>query len=138
MHLKLHTGVCLIGAAMTLGFSSGAVAQDANDVAQAETQNGMRVSIDPVTRQVRPVTAEEARALDRAAPAAMRSTSSKPVVLSSRVAGARGVRLGEEHMSFATVSRTADGQLKMICVEGGDHASHNHDALAQRVESNLE
>lgn len=138
MHLKLHTGVCLIGAAMTLGFSSGAMAHDVNDVAPAETQNGMRVSIDPVTRQLRAPTADEARALDRAAPSALRTTASKPVVLSSRVAGARGVRLGEEHMSFATVSRTADGQLQMNCVEGGDHASHNHDVTAQRVESNLE
>jgi hypothetical protein len=138
MHLKLHTGIGLIGAAMTLGFSSGAMASDVNDVALAETQSGMRVSVDPVTRQLRAVTAEEARALDRAAPSALRTTTSRPVALSSRVAGARGVRLGEEHMSFATASRTADGQLQMNCVEGGDHASHNHDAIAQRVESNLE
>lgn len=140
MLLKSKTSACLIGCALSLNLATAAQAEGVQTAEAASTQAGMRVSVDPVTRQIRPVTAEESRALERlAAPAAAAASQrAKPVVvLTSRSTGARGVKLGEEHMSFASVARGSDGQLRMQCQEGDDHTGHAHAPVA-RQESNLE
>jgi hypothetical protein len=143
MSLKLSASVGLIGCALSLTLATAAQAQQAATVAPSQTEVGMRVGIDAATGAIRPLTADESATLDaqdgkslKAGKAAQRS---KTIGLSSRATGARGVRLGEEHMSFATVTRTATGQLQMECTEAGEHAGHNHAAPATaREESNLE
>jgi hypothetical protein len=140
MSLKLSSSVGLIGCALSLTLVTAAQAQQAATAAPSQSEVGMRVSIDPATREIRPVTADEAATLDRQDGKAAKSAQrSKPVTLTSRATGAKGVRLGEEHMSYATVTRAANGQLQMECTESGNHAGHDHAAPATaREESNLE
>lgn len=142
MSLKLSSSVGLIGCALSLTLVTAAQAQDAATAANSPTEVGMRVSIDPATRQIRPVTADESAVLDRQegkVAKAAKAQRSQPISLISRTTGARGVRLGEEHLSFATATRTANGQLQMECTEDGEHAVHDHAAPATaREESNLE
>jgi hypothetical protein len=140
MFLKLSSSAGLIGCALSLTLVTAAHAQNAASAATSPSDVGMRVSVDPVTRAIRPVTSDEAAVLERQeGKAAKAGQRSKPITLTSRATGARGVRLGEEHMSSATVTRTANGQLQMECTEPGEHAEHDHAAPATaREESNLE
>jgi hypothetical protein len=102
---------------------SGVSAQGLTDPKAILAQDeGVRVSIDPLTKQVRPVTDAESKALERSAPAATAAT--KPVTLHSRFAAARGVRLGAQHMSYASASIDANGKVNMACVEGEEAATH--------------
>lgn len=140
MFSKSLSSASLIGCALTISLVTAAQAQEAATAAPSDTNSGMRVSVDPVTKEIRPVSAAESRALDRKSGIDASSLQrSKPVTLTSKTTGARGVRLGEEHMSSAVATRTADGKIQMECMEAGDHAGHAHAApAAARKESNLE
>lgn len=108
-------------------------------VAMAQSE-GLRVGVDPVTRQIRPVTTEESKSLDAVQAAkAVRGEAGGKQLLSSRSKTARGLTLGAEHLSSLTVQKTADGQLAAQCSEGGDHAGHQHaEAGAARLEAERE
>jgi hypothetical protein len=104
-----------------LSASIGAWAEGPSDLkAVLAQEEGLRVSIDPKTKAFRPLSAEDAKALEKAAPAAAKT---KPVAVQSRFPMAKGIRLGAEQMSFATASVGADGKLTLDCMEG-DEAAH--------------
>ena len=92
---------------------------------------GMRVSRDPVTGQIRIPTAEENKALDdmQAAAAAKAAASGQtaPVVVppSPRVlpSGAVAMKLEESSMVYSVMVRNADGTMSMQCVTGEDTAN---------------
>jgi len=124
----------LIGASL-MTVAVGASAQgDLDTSASQAPMDGMRVSIDPVTKQLRPVTAAESKALDQATVSVQRSVA-KPQAIASRTVGAKGLRLGEEHMSYSRAAIGADGKLVMDCVEGDEAASLQARPVAQSLKS---
>lgn len=121
MKLRPVARACLIGGAMTLGLTAGTWAHEGHEDASPDAAAGMKVGIDPVTRQLRPLTPAESKALDTAA-AAKSSTGLMRAAPASRILavrpnGARGVVLGAEHLSHARVARQPDGRLVMDCVD---------------------
>ncbi len=127
---------------MTKNFTEGmqqvglaAVLTLATLAAQAQTAEGMRVAKDPVTGQLRALTAEEHKALD-AASAKAAGDRSKGVarresgtgsaepsqIMHGGPAGVRGVRMTDESMSQSIAVRRADGTLHELCVD----PSHAH------------
>jgi hypothetical protein len=88
---------------------------------------GMRVSRDPVTGQIRIPTAEENKALDDQQAAAAASGQTAPAVVdqSPRVlpSGAVAVKLDESSMVYSVMVRNADGTMSMQCVTGEENAN---------------
>lgn len=99
---------------------------------------GMVVTRDAATGQMRAPTAAERQELDNKAKsdAARKSQSlmsgkvrslaapAAPAAPAARThaSGAKGMRLGDEHATFSVVTRQADGSLINECVEGKDAA----------------
>jgi len=82
---------------------------------------GMMVSIDPETKQLRPVTAEEAAALaNPRKPKLAGVPASAPLVPLLYPGGRLSVRLPESFLETATVTKNADGKLAYGCVHGTD------------------
>lgn len=87
---------------------------------------GLTVVKDPDTGLLRAPTADEFKALqaqsirDNAGKAAQ--VQAAPVVI-QRADGATRLTLGENHMSYAVVTRNADGTLTEQCVTGADAAN---------------
>lgn len=77
-------------------------------------QAGIRAFIDPVTKQLRAPTPEEAAALNQPS-REISSVTVEPVPLYHR-SGAVGILLGDEYMNDVVVRRNADGTLSMVCV----------------------
>jgi hypothetical protein len=104
--------------------------------ARAAAQEGMTVTIDPVTHEKRAPTPAEMQALRAAAPpkaAALTGQPAQPSVMTRRD-GARGVRVGESHLVYEVVTRDADGKLSSQCVQGADAARQalDHPANANK------
>ena len=77
------------------------------------TQSGVVVAVDPTTRQIRPPTAEEKRALGQRGS----QPTSQPQPIQGR-GGAVGLLLGEEFHTYTVVTRTPDGQVRVDEVTG--------------------
>ena len=92
--------------------------------ARAAAQDGMTVTIDPVTHEKRAPTPAEMQALRAAAPPNAAMVAGRPVQPSvvTRRDGARGVRVGESHLVYDVVTRGADGKLSSQCVQGAGAA----------------
>lgn len=103
--------------------------------AQAQTEQSMRIAKDPVTGQLRALTAEEHKALDAAGKGSVErsksatarresaSASTEPAqIVHGGPTGVRGVRMTDESMSQSIVVRRADGTLQEVCVD----PSHAH------------
>ncbi len=108
----------LVGAAV---IPLAAVAAEAlpaadQDVAPAIADSQV-VARDPATGQLRPATAEEAKALRAARAAHLRAGGSVTSATHTHWSGARGARLTEDFMSYSVVVRTADGKLVELCVQ---------------------
>jgi hypothetical protein len=89
---------------------------------------GLTVFIDPVTKQIRPPTPEEAAAL--AAPMATKHAESAKVPAQPRATSRKGlmaIPLDDSHMEYMVVTRQPDGKLHQQCVTGAQKAD---DALA--------
>jgi hypothetical protein len=92
---------------------------------------GMRVSRDPVTGQIRIPTAEENKALDdlqaaAAAKAAASGQSAPAAVTPVAVTHSDGSveqKLDEQSMVYSVMVRNADGTMSMQCVTGQDTAN---------------
>jgi hypothetical protein len=128
-------------AASLMGVCGGVWAQAQADAPVAHPQlDGMRVAIDPVTKQLRALNAAESKALDGAAASSgsLRAGASKPMPIASRLAGVRGMRLGADQMSYSRAVIGADGKLSMDCVEGAEGAQLPVAGPVQRVEAELE
>lgn len=109
MH-RLVRQQAMLGACL-LVFSAAAAAQGEDE--------GMRVAKEPVSGQLRPVTAEEAKALGTAAGGnALRAAPGGKSMRSLKAPAARGVTLGAEHLSNMRVVKDAQGHLLEECVEG--------------------
>ncbi|GAA0764758.1 hypothetical protein LRH25_09870 [Ideonella azotifigens] len=97
--------------------------------ASASSTDGLRVSIDPVTKRIRPLTPSEADALGAAAATAAKAPRAETVLqgIVSRTTGARGIVMGPEHMSYSRAAIGANGKLATDCVDGDDAADvHEH------------
>lgn len=124
-------------AASLVGVCGATWAQAQADAPVAQSQlDGMRISIDPATKQLRAPTAAESKALDSGE--ALRSAPTKSMPVALRIAGARGVRLGAEHMSYSRAVMGTDGKIHMDCVEGAEGNVLPVAGPAQRVEAELE
>jgi hypothetical protein len=98
----------------------------ASPAAQAADGAGMRIVRDPVTGQLRAPTPEEFQAIEAQelkAKAAARATTA-PVAPTEvrRADGSAKLMLDESQMSYAVVTRNADGSLTEHCVTGADAA----------------
>jgi hypothetical protein len=107
--------------------------------ARAAGQDGMTVTIDPVTHQKRAPTADEMKALRAATPPSagfVAGRSAQPSAVTRRD-GARGVRVGDSHLVYEVVTRDADGKLSSQCVQGENAAQEalSHPANAADKES---
>lgn len=104
-------------------------AEAAVTAADAPAAEGMVVTRDAVTGQMRAPTAAERQELDNQA---KRDALRKPQALMAgkalaapaapaaklHASGAKGVRLSDEHATFSVVTRQADGTLTSECIEG--------------------
>src|SRR5512140_2629778 len=102
----------------------------AKQAVQTETNNpdaGQRVLIDPVTKQIVQPNAEDVQALD----ATGKTKNAKQTLAAPAVAepqtlvsetGAVGMLVPEENMTYAVVTKAADGKLVMGCVDGKKRA----------------
>lgn len=105
--------------------------------AAESTEVGQVVARDPVTGKLRAATADEMGELQRqheAAKANRRQAQPERAgaqAIRRHASGARGIRMGEEHMSSAMTTRNADGSLSQTCVDG----VHAHDALEHAAHS---
>ena len=115
----------LAGAALCLAAFATPTAMAGND------SIGMRVVRDPVSGQLRAPTHEEFKAMqdeEKAARAAARTPATAAAEAAAapvRVqgpGGAKGVRAGDAFLSYAVVTRQADGSLDTACVTGAEAA----------------
>ncbi|MBQ5949519.1 post-PEP-CTERM-1 domain-containing protein [Massilia sp. ST3] len=83
---------------------------------QGAGQEGMIVVRDPQTGQMRPPTAAELQALQRAAPASRLAPVQPKMVLGAD--GRRSVQLGDSGLVYSVVKRDAEGKLDRHCVHG--------------------
>lgn len=88
-------------------------AKKAATTEKSSTQSGAVVAVDPTTRQVRPPTPEEIRALGQRG-----AQPQRPPQLMQGRGGAVGVALGEEFQTYTIVTKTPDGQVRMDEVTG--------------------
>ena len=77
------------------------------------TQSGVVVAVDPVTRQIRPPTPEERRALGQRG-----ARPNVPLPETQGPGGAVNVELGPEFQTYTVVTRTPDGKVRMEEVNG--------------------
>jgi hypothetical protein len=103
-----------VAACAALAIGSGALAAD-------PPQPGAVVVRDPVTGQLRAPNASEFRAL-KALEASMAPPAPPPAVTTRRADGTLQRHLGEAGMSYAVISRGADGKLAVECVDGAKQA----------------
>ncbi len=92
------------------------------------TVSGQQVSVDPQTKQIRPPTAEESRALLEG----LRNPAGHPpgqVRIYQLPNGMLAARLPEEYMDAMVVRRNPDGTLSAECIKGMKAAS-------ERLQSN--
>ncbi len=102
-----------------VGYANAQEAQKAaaNPKPMPAAASGMTVAIDPVTKQIRPVTAEEAAAL-----AASKKTVPAPAFSSQRLVplrypdGRMSVRLPESYMESVVATKSPDGKVSFRCV----------------------
>lgn len=94
-------------------------ASQGSDKAANVPAAGMVVSVDPATRKIRQPRPDEIRALSGSATSA---ADAAPQIINGP-GGAVGVKLGEESMVHAVVTRKADGGLTMECVTGDKAAA---------------
>ncbi len=94
----------------------------------AHAQSSMRIAKDPVTGELRSLTAEENAALD-AQDAAQKSAQAKRRVRQAGSAsavqlanGATRMELGDESAVYSVMVRNDDGTLSMQCVTGEQNA----------------
>lgn len=98
-----------------------AAAHDAD--ASLPSANRQVVVRDAETGQLRAPTAAELEALDAKAnrmAAARANAAPAPLQQKAHATGARGARLTDAFMSYAVVTRAADGSLVQQCLEGSD------------------
>jgi hypothetical protein len=86
-------------------------------------QGGFKAFIDPATGELVQPTAEEAAALEAAAPAtaALTLAPAQPATITG-LYGAAGVVLDDSQMSYFVARRNSDGALGMACVPGEQSA----------------
>jgi hypothetical protein len=82
----------------------------------AGQDEGLVVVRDPQTKQLRPPTAAELKALRPQPPLGMHGPAQPGVVLHPD--GTRHVRIGEQGMVYSVVTRDAEGKLVNQCVQG--------------------
>ncbi len=93
------------------------------------TLSGQQVSVDPKTKQIRPPTAEESRALLEG----LRNLAGRPpgqVTIYQLPNGMLAARLPEEFMDAMVVRRNPDGTLSAECVKGMKTASERLQSYA--------
>jgi len=97
----------------------------ASSAAQAADGAGMRIVRDPVTGQLRAPTPEEFQAIEaqelKAKSTTRAATPAAPGMVRRGDGSAKAV-LDESQMSYAVVTRNADGSLTEHCVTGADAA----------------
>jgi len=93
---------------------------------------GMRVAVDPATGQIRPMTADEAKALDALSMASARRAAAAAPRTFKTASGATGVALDDSHMVYSVATVGADGKIELECVTGAEHA---HDAAHGHTQS---
>jgi len=140
-HARGPTRAAALCAALAAGLASPAMADEqpvngapqAAEAAATDTSTaGMRVAVDPATGHVRPMTADEAKALDALASVKARRAAAAAPRPFKAASGATGVALDESHMVYSVATVGADGKIDMQCVTGGEHA---HDAAHGHVQS---
>ncbi len=116
----------VLAAVLAIGTAWWALAQTVPNAPKPTERNhpagvpasGLTVAIDPLTKQIRPVTPEEAQALRGArSPASALSSpvpSPQPTVV-QHVGGMKSVVLPESYMETLTATKQADGRLSFQC-----------------------
>lgn len=109
-------------------------AAHSHDAAVTPAAEGMVVTRDAATGQMRAPTAAERQELDNKAKSdALRkpqslmagkaqSLAAPAPAAKAHASGAKGMRLGDEHATFSVVTRQADGSLSSECIHGKDAA----------------
>lgn len=108
-------------------------------LAQAQAAQGMRIAKDPITGELRPLTADEHKALDAKSGAGERSkattarreaatvdTSEPMQILHNGPAKVKGGRMNDELLSQSIMVRHADGTLQAVCVD----PTHAHSVIS--------
>lgn len=97
----------------------------AQAAAPANGSAGQRIAKDPATGQLREPTPEEVKELD-ALQAKKAPKVKKPLktmtAAPAEATGAVGVVLDESYESYTVATRSADGKVKLDCVQGKDDA----------------
>lgn len=100
---------------------------------------GMTAAIDPVTKQLRPLTAEEANALGLGAKSAqVAAIEAQQIVVVSHPGGMKSIRLPESYMETVTVRKQADGSLSYQCASEKDKPQSAARPATSTATSNLE
>ncbi|HSI51310.1 MAG TPA: hypothetical protein VLA61_23845 [Ideonella sp.] len=124
--MSIRTLISASVISVCLGTSAHADSDTPAAPASASSTDGLRVSIDPVTKRIRPLTPSEADALGAAAAKAPRAETVLQGIV-SRTTGARGIVMGPEHMSYSRAAIGANGKLATDCVDGDEAADvHEH------------
>lgn len=89
-------------------------------VVVVSVEQAMTVVKDPLTGVLRPPTDEERAALIDST--AVTGPDVRPGSIRDHESGARGIGVGEATMTFAVVTRNADGTLTEHCVQGPEQA----------------
>lgn len=120
-HLALLAALALGQGAIGCAFAQSAEKVPADTKQPQPTASGMTVAIDPVTKQIRPMTAEDAAALQAA-----KSTQPAPKLSSQKLVPTRypngrlSLRLPESFMESTVATKSPDGKLTFHCVSNHD------------------
>lgn len=118
----MNASIKIGAASLALAAACGARADDAPAPAMAAVHApspamGQMVVRDAATGRLRGPTAEEAAALQAAAPQALRGARRPGNVTRSHPNGATGVRLRDAAMSFMVAVRQPDGRMREYCFD---------------------
>lgn len=97
-------------------------------------EQAMTVVKDPLSGVLRPPTDEERAALIDSS--AVTGPDVRPGSIRDHASGARGIGVGEATMTFAVVTRNADGTLTEHCVQGPEQAKQVMKAAPRKAVAN--
>ncbi|MFK7888781.1 MAG: hypothetical protein AB8G16_18135 [Gammaproteobacteria bacterium] len=120
--MTTHISALAIAAGVTVCAGVGLLfaTADEQDTTASQVTQGMTVTIDAETGELRAATAEEAA---RLAPIT-RSTNKEAKVV-RRADGSESMRLDSSYTTYSTVTRDEDGNWVKQCGLNHDHAAHN-------------
>lgn len=136
MRSKHHASLRPIALACAFAAASAAAPSWADDAAAKSAAPSKKTTVtvitaaqaltvvrDPLSGMLRAPTDEERASLTRTAPAAATTEPGPEQAKVHAPTGSRGLKLGENTLSYVVVRRNADGSMTEVCVTGPDAAA---------------